>query len=258
VLQAGAGVPANGGDCHSGNVCGRFSLHDPVPDLVAEFAIDEVRVDDPLPHWNIAPTQPVLAVATSRDGSSRRLGELRWGLVPWWADDPSIGNRLINARAETLRTSRAFRAAFERRRCLIPASGFFEWQRVEGATGRRGARRPFYVHAADGTTLALGGLWEVWHDAEGRSLRTCTIVTTAPNRTVAPVHDRMPLVLPTAAWDRWLAPSALSDDEAARFLTPAPDDLLSLYPVSDRVNSPKEDSPELIEPLPAPSEPGPG
>lgn len=232
-------------------MCGRFTLYDPVPDLVERFGVDEVVVaeEEALPRWNVAPSQPVVAVATSKDGSSRRLGSLRWGLVPWWAKDPSIGNRMINARAETLETSRAFQGAFERRRCLIPASGFYEWQPREGPSGGRGAKVPYYIRAADGEPLALGGLWEVWHDAEGRALRTCAIITTEANSALAEVHGRMPLVVAGADWDAWLAPEPLGPSVRGEILRPLPDDALVFYPVTSLVNDPRHEGPELVEPL---------
>jgi putative SOS response-associated peptidase YedK len=231
-------------------MCGRFSLYEPTDRLVDRFSVDEVVAEEIRPRWNVAPSQPVLAVNSSKDGEIRRLGTLRWGLVPWWADDPSIGNRLINARAETLSIRRAFRSAFERRRCLIPANGFYEWKQLEGPGRRRARHQPFYIHSVDGSPLALGGLWEVWHDAEGRSLHTCTIITTEPNAAVAAVHDRMPLLVPAGSWDRWLAPEPLADREQATLLAPASDGLLVLDPVSTMVNSPRNEGPELIEPVP--------
>jgi putative SOS response-associated peptidase YedK len=230
-------------------MCGRFSLYEPVEDLVERFAVDEVVTDEVVPRWNVAPSQGVLAVASSSDGSTRRLGTFRWGLVPSWAKDPSIGNRMVNARAETVAVSGAFRSAFQRRRCLLPASGFYEWQRREVAGARRPARRPFYLHAADGSPLALAGLWEVWHDAEGGALRTCTVITTRPNATLAPIHDRMPVIVPPSGWDRWLEPEPLRPDEREELLVPAPDDLLVADPVGDRVNSPRNDGPDLVTPV---------
>ena len=212
------------------------------------------------PRWNIAPTQPVMAVRADRHG--RTLWMPRWGLVPSWASDPSVGNRMINARAETLAEKPSFRRAFERRRCLLPASGFYEWARervspsgarslaagaVRGIKGTAG--QPFYVHGADGSPLALAGLWEVWHDAEGKPLYSCTIVTTSANSDLDRVHHRMPLVLQPPAWDRWLEPSPLDDAEAAKLLAPPTSDLLVVEKVSRRVNSAANDGPELVEPL---------
>ncbi|MDA8392468.1 MAG: SOS response-associated peptidase [Actinomycetota bacterium] len=266
-------------------MCGRFALHEPVEDLVARFSVDQVGpgVDREGPRWNVAPTQPVLVVSSGRDGQERRLWAPRWGLVPSWAPDPSVGNRMINARAETLGTSRAFRRAFASRRCLIPASGFYEWRKAGGAdrtgpaghagsggrtaplqTGSRetrsgatrsrsgtrgGARQPFYVHSADGSPLALAGLWEVWHDAEEKPLYSCTIVTTAASSDLDQVHDRMPLVLPPEMWNRWLGPGPLNETEAAQLLAPPAPCLLVLQEVGSRVNSPANDGPDLIEPV---------
>jgi putative SOS response-associated peptidase YedK len=230
-------------------MCGRFSLYEPTSRLVERFSIDEVVGEEPPPRWNVAPTQPVLVVATSRDGATRRLGTMRWGLIPSWSKDPSIGSRFINARAETLSTTRAFSGALQTRRCLIPASGFYEWQKLEDIAGKRRPSRPFYLHPVDDMPLAIAGLWEVWHDPAGGTLRSCTIITTAANSAVSPVHNRMPAILGPNAWDRWLAPQPLDDDERASLLVPAPDGLLSLDPVATLVNSPQNDSPELIEPV---------
>jgi putative SOS response-associated peptidase YedK len=229
-------------------MCGRFSLYEPVEDLVERFAVDEVMAEAVVPRWNVAPSQKVLAVASSADGSTRRLGTLQWGLVPPWAADPSVGNRMINARAETVTTNRAFRSAFRGRRCLIPASGFYEWQKEEVPGSRRPARHPFHLQAADGAPLALAGLWEIWYDAEGVALRSCTIITTRPNATLVPIHDRMPVIVPPSQWDRWLTPEPLGPDEGRRLLSPAPDDLLVATPVSDLVNSPRHEGPELVTP----------
>jgi putative SOS response-associated peptidase YedK len=230
-------------------MCGRFSMSEPKHHLADRFHVDEVVPDDFPPRWNVAPTQPVATIATSRDGQTRRLGEMRWGLVPSWAKDPAIGNRMINARADRLATNRAFAKAFATRRCIIPASGFYEWQKLEAAPGRRATRQPFFIHAKDAEPLALAGLWEIWHDAEDKPLRTCTIITTEPNDVLAPIHDRMPVLLSEAFWDRWLAPEPLSEDEATAMLGPAPDELLVLTRVGDQVNSPKNDGPELVEPV---------
>jgi putative SOS response-associated peptidase YedK len=224
-------------------------MYEDKQDLADRFEVDEVVLADVPPRWNVAPTQPVVTIASSRDGQTRRLGAMRWGLVPNWAKDPTSGNRMINARADTLRTSKAFAKAFLTRRCIIPASGFYEWQKIDAGPGRRPTRRPFYVHTGDGQPLALAGLWEVWYDAEDRPLRSCTIITTEPNDVVASVHDRMPVVLARETWDRWLAPEALTDAEGAAMLAPAPADLLLLTEVSSAVNSPANDGPELVEPV---------
>lgn len=232
-------------------MCGRFALYQPVADLVERFGVDEVVGEDPPPRWNVAPTQPVLAVASSRDGRTRRLGSFRWGLVPWWARDPSIGNRFINARSESLAGSRAFGRAFERRRCLIPASGFYEWRAADPST--KGPGRPFFIEAADGRPLALAGLWEVWYDAENRPLRTCTIVTTRPNAALAELHDRMPVIVPDAHWDGWLAPQPIEEEEWRTIVQPPPDAALDLFEVDRQVNDPRHEGPELLRPPPATS-----
>lgn len=243
-------------------MCGRFALHEPVEDLVARFAVDEVEpgVDTVRPRWNVAPTQPVMAVRADR--MERRLWMARWGLVPPWAANPSVGSRMINARAETLATSPAFRRAFARRRCLVPASGFYEWSKTRppGGSGQApaagarrsaasGPRQPFYFRRADGSPLALAALWELWRDAEGNPLHSCTIVTTAANSDLERVHHRMPLVLEPSAWERWLAPEPLGAADAAALLAPPTAQLLVGNKVSSRVNSAANDGPDLVRPL---------
>ena len=247
-------------------MCGRFSLFADRDEVVAQFHVDDVVADGPVgglgggpvgglaggqhPRYNVAPSQAVLAVASSADGSRRRLGTFRWGLVPHWAKNPSIGNRMINARVETAGSAPSFRSAFEKRRCLVPASGYYEWKAPEGSQGGTRARKtPYYFRRRDGLLLAMGGLWEVWHGPDGEVLRTCTILTTDANGTNAPIHDRMPLIVPRRRWDEWLAPSPLADEARAEVLAPVPDDLLLVERVSDRVNDPRNDSPDLVEPV---------
>jgi len=209
--------------------------------------VDEIVVDDRPPSWNVAPTADVYAVARSRRGR-RRLGTLRWGLVPSWADNPSGGARLINARAETVATNGVYRESFARRRCIVPADGFYEWQ----APAEPGdTKQPYFIRAVDGQALALAGLWDSWRDAEGRWLRTCTIVTTGANDVVAPLHDRMPVVLPEEAWAGWLDASELDVRGARALLAPAPAGVLERHRVSTAVNSARNDGPELVEILPA-------
>lgn len=234
-------------------MCGRYSLSTPVDELAEQFHVDEVTLDEqPAPSWNIAPTREVVTIATSRDGGTRRLGTMRWGLVPSWAKSPSVGNRMINARAETLATSNAYKRAFARRRALLPADGYYEWK--VDPHDKRAPKRPFYYQSTDGKPLALGGLWEVWHDAEDQRLVTCTIITTTPNRLAAEVHDRMPLVLSPEVWDVWLAPEPLSDTDAARLLVPAKDGAIEAREVSTAVSNVRNDGPELVAAtLPRPS-----
>lgn len=232
-------------------MCGRFSISASRDEVAQQFAVDDVVAEEMAPRYNVAPSQDVLAVATSADGTRRRLGTFRWGLVPSWAKDPSIGNRMINARAESADSRPAFRAAFEKRRCLVPASGYYEWQvpdRGAGAHGARPRKIPYYFSRRDGLLIALGGLWEVWHGPDGEVLRTCTILTSDSDATNAPVHDRMPVIVPEASWDRWLAPEPLTANERAAALAPAPDGLLIAYRVSDRVNDPHHEGAELVAP----------
>jgi putative SOS response-associated peptidase YedK len=230
-------------------VCGRYVAQDPISEIAKYLGVDEVTVaEDRPPSWNVAPSQPVVAVATSRDGRTRRLGELRWGLVPSWAKNPSIGSRLINARAETVASLPAFARAFERRRCLIPASGYYEWQKRYEPGLKKPKRQAFYLRPPDESIIAFGAIWEVWRDAAGQPIRSCSIITTSANQALASIHDRMPVILPATVWDQWLAPERLSADDAHQMLIPAPDGLLAPMAVSDRVNSPHHDGPELLDP----------
>ena len=216
-------------------MCARYNLRSN-PQALAEYfqsAPPEPPVTLPLPNFNVAPTQQAPVVL---DGP-RRFEVMRWGLVPFWAKDPRIGRRTINARAETVGSKPAFRAAFRRRRCLVPADGFYEW------TGPRGKRQPLNIHRSDGNPLALAGLWES-HDEFGP---TFTIVTTAPNAYMSTIHSRMPVVLEPGDWNTWL--SADDEDSAWRsaLLRPAADHVLTGYPVNPAVNSVRNNGPHLLE-----------
>lgn len=194
------------------------------------------------PSWNVAPTQvsPVARLAPEGERrGERELVPMRWGLVPFWAHDPSIGSRLINARAEGIESKPAFRAAFRGRRCVVPVSGFYEWKQ-----GERGAKQPYYITSAAGGMLALAGLWERW-DRGDAPLETFTIITTAPNAMMSELHDRMPAVLNPPELGGWLDPETPVEDALA-MLRPAPDGSLDCREVSTRVNSPKNDGRELI------------
>lgn len=220
-------------------MCGRYVASTPTALLADWFDLDEVAVE-PEASWNVAPTDPVPAVVTRRDGQ-RRLGVLRWGLVPSWAPNPTGGARLINARSETVLEKPAFRTAFARRRCLLPADGFYEWERPR--------KRAWFIRAADGSPLAMAGLWEVWRGDGDLVVRTCTILTTTANPAVGRLHDRMPVFLDRDDWAAWLEPD--NDDVAALacLLVPAPDDLLRLHPVGPRVNSVRNNGPDLVDPV---------
>jgi putative SOS response-associated peptidase YedK len=242
-------------------MCGRYTSTSTVAELESVFEVDEVRAE-PLPlRYNVAPTSPVYAVALSRPreddqvkGPHRALGTFRWGLVPSWAKDPSVGNRMINARAEGITGKPAYRAAIARRRCLVPADAFYEWQKRTGPDGRPAGKLPFAIRRVDGQPMALAGIWEVWRDQadpEAEPLRTCAIVTTEANELMAPIHDRMPVILERENWAAWLDPET---DAAVveRLMAPARPGVLEAYPVSTQVNKVTNDGPQLLEPLPDP------
>jgi putative SOS response-associated peptidase YedK len=218
-------------------MCGRYLLTTPVDALAQLFRFGERP--NLGPRYNVAPTQDVPIVRRSRDGERRELILVRFGLVPYWADDPKIGSRLINGRAETLERTRAFREAYRRRRCLVPADGFFEWRKE----GRQ--RQPFLIRRRDRAPFAFAGLWERWRQSDGGVLRSCTIVTCPANALVAPVHDRMPVILATDDHEAWLDPEA----DGRVLLRPCPADWLEAIPVSPRVNNPANDDPECLAPL---------
>jgi putative SOS response-associated peptidase YedK len=218
-------------------MCGRFTLKTPAGAIVSEFNLRRLDVEL-RPRFNIAPSQDVLVVLLDGDGSPRGT-HFRWGLVPFWAKDPRIGNRLINARAETVHEKPAFRAAFARRRCLVIADGFYEWQK------HAGGKRPFRIQRRDGRAFAFAGIWEEW-GSRAAPLRSCAILTTSPNELMWPIHDRMPVVLPPEAYHLWIDGNR-SGDECAALLSPCPDTELEAFEVSTLVNSPANDRPECIE-----------
>jgi putative SOS response-associated peptidase YedK len=224
-------------------MCGRFTLTADVATLQNSFPFVNMPegVDVGLhPRFNIAPSQPVAVIPN--DGKNR-LDFFVWGLIPSWSKDPSIGNRLINARAETVLEKPSFRNAFRRRRCLIPADGFYEW-RQEG----RG-KTPMYIHLASGKPFALAGLWETWNAPDGSQVLSCTILTTQPNELMASIHNRMPVILPPEAYPLWLEAGEPDTDRLVGLLKPYPAQEMQAYPVSPMVNSPKNDSAELIVPV---------
>ncbi len=208
-------------------------------DLIKAFP--DLEFPEAVPaRYNIAPTQDVAVVPN--DGE-KRVQFFRWGLVPFWAKDPAIGNRLINARAETAAEKPAFRAAYQRRRCLILADGFYEWR----SEPEQRAKTPMYVRLASGAPFAFAGLWEVWRP-DDTPLYTCTILTTEPNKLMAPIHNRMPVILPPAAYDRWLDVAEQRKGAMDDLLRPYPAEEMIAYPVSRLVNSPANDSPACIVP----------
>ena len=224
-------------------MCGRFTLTDPDPArLRARFDLDEsVELEHEVPRYNIAPTDPVLAIRPNEKGQ-RELGRLRWGLVPGrWAERGS-GAPLINARAETLMRQPAFAESFRERRCLVPADGFYEW-RNDGS-----GKTPVWISLAEGELFAFAGIWAALPSRDGGpDLHSCAIVTCEPNQLIRPIHDRMPVVLTPDAEARWLDPGA-AEEQMASLLVPAPEDLLVIREVVDAVNDVREDGPHLLDP----------
>lgn len=233
-------------------MCGRFASTSTPDQLASYFGAEAPELLDDEPRadyradYNVAPTRDVPVVRVREGG--RRLDQLRWGLVPRWAKDLRIGSKMINARGETVATKNSFRSAFTRRRCIVAADGFYEWQRLDVADGEKPKKQPMFIHRADGDPLAFAGLYERWTDAEGlREIHTCTIITTEANDMMANIHDRMPVLLAPADWDEWLDPDNDDGPGLQRLLVPAPNALLAAYPVSDSVNSVKNNDPSLLE-----------
>jgi putative SOS response-associated peptidase YedK len=261
-------------------VCGRYASARPARELAEVFGVSAAAVEGELSaDYNVAPTKPVLAVVERRPrpdddaagggdalGSAdagrgraqppgaeradpeRRLMVMRWGLVPSWAKDPSIGNRLVNARAETVAEKPAFRRAFARRRCLLPADGYYEWWNPE-TPGRR--KQPFFIHPRDGSVLALAGLYEFWRpDEDADWLVTCTVLTTSAPDEVGRIHPRAPLTVGPDDWERWLDPE-VPGEQVAGLLVPAVPGVLDAYPVSTAVNNVRNNGPDLLDPIEA-------
>ncbi len=219
-------------------MCGRYSLSTPA-DLVAEI-FDLEAAPQLAPRYNIAPTQEAPIVRASADGG-RVLRSARWGLVPAWAKEVSIGQRTINARSESVAETRSFRDSFRHRRCLVPADGFYEWQ------ARAGGKQPFHLTLADGSPFAFAGLYDLWRRAEQEWLESFTILTTRPNPLVAPIHDRMPVILPRAAHRLWLDPAVDDPDRLRPLLEPYPAEEMLATAVGRFVNSPHNEGPRCVE-----------
>ncbi len=250
-------------------MCGRYAAAKDPEGLVEEFEVAAAPVESLLPDYNVAPTKRVYIVLNrapevepvQEERTGRSLVVARWGLVPSWAKDPSIGSRLINARAETASEKPAFRRAFAKRRCLVPADGYYEWYLPTSpdapiGMGGRPLKQPFFIHPADGSSLAMAGLYEWWRDATRadddpeRWCLTCTVITTEASDEVGRIHDRMPMTVARQDWAAWLD-AGTPLDEVGTLLTPATSGRLDAYPVSTLVNSVRNNGPELIEPLPA-------
>lgn len=232
-------------------MCGRFVSVTGPDGLMRFFLLDERHGEDLPPRYNIAPSQSVYAVVEHAD--RRALVTFRWGLVPHWADDPKIGSRLINARAETVATKPAFRSSFARKRCLIPADGFYEWT----APSESARRLPHYVHREDQAPMAFAGLWASWRDPaspDAAPLRTCTIITAPAGPQVAGLHDRMPAMLPAETWATWLDPDCDDRELLTDVLAEASAEGVTAHRVTTAVNSPRNDHPGLVEPIEAAAE----
>jgi putative SOS response-associated peptidase YedK len=222
-------------------MCGRFTRTAASRETLADL----FQLADPpglLPLFNIAPTEGVAAVRVVPSGQQRELVTLRWGLIPSWADDPKIGFKMINARAETAATKPSFRSAFKARRCLIAADGYFECQK------RDGAKQPYYIHMKGGKLFAFAGLWERWALADGEAIESCTILTTDANELTKPIHDRMPVLVDPSDYKQWLDP-AERPDVLQELLRPYPPKSMEAYPVSTFVNNVKNKGPQCVAPL---------
>ena len=248
-------------------MCGRYASSRRPEDLLEEFEVVGSRVPQPLePDYNVAPTKEVYAVLERpprheedrpEEPAERQLRVLRWGLVPSWAKDPSIGNRMINARMETVAEKPAYKRAFAKRRCLLPADGYFEWYPTEQLSrAGKPLKQPFFIRPSDGGVLAMAGLYEIWRDPTrdeddpDRFRWTCTVLTTEAEDAVGHIHDRMPLMVERDRWGAWLDPTVSGRDDLLSLLVPAAPGRLEAYPVSRDVNNVKNNGPSLVEPLP--------
>ncbi len=223
-------------------MCGRFVLVSTGKDISRHFEL----VEDPSfpPRFNIAPTQMIETVRNAPGTSHRHIAPARWGLIPSWAKDKSVGWKLINARSETVFDKPAFRNSIRKRRCLIPSDGFYEWKRDHGSK-----TRPYFVSMADGSLFAFAGLWDSWKDGSGETIETCSILTTAANSLVAIVHERMPVILKCDNYDLWLDNAITDLGRLSRVMAPYASELMKLYPVASAVNKPAYDEPDCIEPI---------
>jgi putative SOS response-associated peptidase YedK len=226
-------------------MCGRF-VSASNPEQIAAYFGAEPPKTELAPSYNVAPTNDIYAVVEDPDGT-RRLEVFHWGLIPVWAKDIKVGQKMINARSETLATKGAYKADFKKHRCIIPMDGFYEWQ----AKPDQKAKQPHFIHRIDGEPLAVAGLWSAWRDrAAGPDadwLHSCTVVTTSANGTMAPIHDRMPVILPASAWATWLDPANDDLTQVGGLLVPAPDELLTMHTVSTEVNKVANRGRQLIE-----------
>lgn len=234
-------------------MCGRYTLTVDANGLLEHFGLFNNRMVPLQPRYNIAPTQPIAVVreVVKQGRAERELAHVVWGLIPSWAKDVSIGSKMINARSETVREKPAFRHAFRRRRCLVPADGFYEWK----ALGRK--KQPYWIHHPDRKILAMAGIWEMWQNADGSELESCAILTTTANEKMRELHERMPVILRPEDYARWLGTLEQDAEKLVDLLRPCPESWLDMWPVSAEVSRAGWESPRNIEPVPIPPAPPP-
>jgi putative SOS response-associated peptidase YedK len=237
----------------SSRMCGRYVSVSSPTILAERFGAETVRVEETEQNFNVTPRADVPVVAVSKTTNERTLDLVRWGLIPSWAKDMSIGDKLINARSDTVASKPAYKRAFAKRRCIIPADGFYEWQKREGEK----KKQPWFIRRRDGEPLAFAGLWEIWHDPEvgddAPRIKTCTIITTDANDLMKPIHHRMPVVLDESDWERWLDPEFGDIETLQKMLKPAPSEEFEAWEISTRVNAAANNGPELLERAPVAS-----
>ncbi len=221
-------------------MCGRFTLTVNPAELQDKFSAYNFPAMF-APRFNIAPTQPVLAIPNDDKFTADFF---IWGLIPMWAKDPEIGNRLINARGETLAEKPSFRGSYRHKRCLILADGFYEWKTF----GNRKTKTPYYIHMQDRKPFAIAGLWDHWESPDGSSIKSCTIITTTPNELMGAIHDRMPVILHPRDYAKWLDPAPQTSENLQPLIKPFPADAMTAYPVSTLVNKATNDVPEMVVP----------
>ena len=238
-MQRPTAAPTRPGDPQATQMCGRYTLSTPGA-AVAEL-LELGQAPQLAPRYNIAPTQESAVVRLA--GGHRSLDHLRWGLVPYWASEPGIGNRMINARSETVTDKPAFRDSFRRRRCLVPADGFFEWRRTPAG------KQPYLFRLTDGGPFAFAGLWDRWVPHDGPPIESFTVLTTRANALVEAIHDRMPVILPPQHHHLWLDPRKSERTRLSALLQPLPADAMTVFPVSTAVNRSAHDEPECVAPL---------
>lgn len=226
-------------------MCGRYTLIAKKEELIRRFMLKQIAEDlmkELHPRYNITPSQQMLAVRQSPENAEREMTPFSWGLIPSWSKDPKIGYKMINARSETVTEKPAYRDAIKSRRCLIPANGFYEWQRKDNSSHKQ----PYYIAMASGELFAMAGIWESWQSAEGPVIVSCSILTTSANELMIPIHHRMPVIINEENYDTWLDPGENHPEKLKSLYKPYPSDQMRCYPVSTFVNSPKNEGPELL------------